>query len=217
MTRSLRTKLAALTAIGGLATAAAAQPPAQPLPDQKPRVIRWNGGYMVMDNAGGVVVRQAGVPGGSSTNIINGSGNGIGNRIVVDNGDTSGVTIVSNSRLGIGNKIIVNAEDVLLDIPDLPLDLLGLPAPKPAPKVAPADPVVIPPAIDPQPQAEPVVTEPEPLLYRGKENNFWTKKTFCEGNDCNLYWSPKDKAWFRYSKDDDTYRPVTDGPPAPQD
>ena len=198
MTRFMRMKLAALAAVGGMAAATQAQPPAQPFPAQNPKVIRWNGGYIVVDASGNTVVRQTGVPGGGSTNVVSGVGNGIGNRIVVDNGPGGGTTIVTNSRLGIGNKLIVNPNDDFLDLDELLQNSFGIPCPKGVPAA--------------KPQA---AIPMEMLVYKGKENTFWTKKTFSEPHDCNLYWSPMDKIWFRYTKDDDTYRPVLDGPPAP--
>jgi len=212
----MQTKLAALAAVGGLAVAAQAQQPAQPLPAQSPQVIRWNGGYMVTDASGNVVVRQAGVP-GKSTTVLDGVGNGIGNRIVVDNGP-GGTTIVRNTRAGVGNKVLISPYEDLIDIDDLLQHSFGVRCPKPAPKVDP-EPVLMPPSkvlpATPQAATQQPVPGPELLAYKGKENTFWTKKAFSEGHDCNLYWSPTDKIWFRYVKDDDTYRPVLDGPPAP--
>lgn len=45
-----------------------------------------------------------------STNIIRNSGNGFGNRIVIDNGPGggNGVTILDNVRNGIGNRVMIN-------------------------------------------------------------------------------------------------------------
>lgn len=218
MIDTLRAGLAALAAAGTLA-AANAQPPADPLPPPaapanpvpvdpgvdkpfpppggpaacEPKVIRWNGGY-VMTNGSETIVRQSGVR-GRSTNVVAGSGNGWGNTIVVDGG-AGGLTVVKNARNGVFNRLILNPDDLLVDLDD---DLADLPAwvvggvrPKPAP-------------------AEPAA----PKLYRGKANPFWDRKAFSDAHDCNLYWSPVDKCWFRYGSDDDTYRPVADGPPAP--
>ena len=109
----LRTGLAALAALGGLAAAASAQPPAAPATPQAPQVIKWPGGYMVM-NGPEVIVRNT-TPGGGSTNLITGSGNGVGNKIVVSGG-TGGVTVVSGARNGIGNQLIVDPGDLLIDI-----------------------------------------------------------------------------------------------------
>ena len=32
---------------------------------------------------------------------------------------------------------------------------------------------------------------------------FWSKKAFSDALDCNLYWDPATKLWFRYGSDDD--------------
>jgi hypothetical protein len=236
--RNLRTKLAAVVAAGGLAAAAHAQPPVQPqpvrpvqpqpvvpqpvvpqpVPGQGPQVYRWNGGYVVIDGPG-VIVRQDGVPGGPSMNVVSGSGNGVGNKIVVSNGPGSGgVTVVQNSRNGVGNTILVNPNDLVIEDPLVPIPPVQV-QPIPANPVPPVQPMAgNPPAANSGPAgpaAQP--NAPQLLVYKGKANTFWTKKTFSETHDCNLYWSPADKLWFRYNKDDDTYRPVLDGPPAPND
>ena len=69
---SLRTGLA-LAALGGLAAAAHAQlPPAPATPAAPaPQVVRWPGGYVVV-NGPEVVVRNA-KPGGGSTNDVGAS------------------------------------------------------------------------------------------------------------------------------------------------
>jgi hypothetical protein len=238
MTHSLRTKLAALAAAGGLAAAAPAQVPADPpapvnpvpvnpAPVEpgvvrpapaapafapRPQVVRWAGGYVVL-NGPEVVVRQPGVA-GRSTNVVTGSGNGFGNTIVVDNGPGGGgVTIVQNARNGVGNRLVVDPDDVFLDLDLLPAWVLApaclkpavLAAPAVAPKPAPADPAINPPA-NPLP-----VVEAVPVI-KGKNTPFWTKKVWSDEHDCNLYWSPEHKAWFRYHKEDDAYRPVPGQP-----
>ena len=181
--RFLRKSVAALLAVGGVAAVASAQPPGA-----KPQVVRWPGGYMVM-NGPEVIVRQAGA--GTSTTTLNGVANGVGNKVVVSNGRAGGTTVITNSRLGFGNSIVIDDEDWLFDFP-----------PKVCPPKPPA-PVIVPPAV---PVAEPVV-------YKGKANAFWSKKEWSEAHDCNLYWDPASKAWYRYSKDDDAYRQL---PPEPQ-
>lgn len=245
MTRSLRTRLAALAAIGGLASghAAAQQPvqfpppeveaplsapvapgvekavpgPAPLLAATQPQVVRWPGGYMIM-NGPEVVVRHNRTSTGRSTNLVTGSGNGFGNTIVVDNGPGGGgVTVVKNARNGIGNRLIVGPDDLLLDL-DLPAWTLPAIRCKPAP----VEPVVAPklPAADPVPDQVPAAPAPvQPAAavptYKGKANPFWEKKAWSDAHDCNLYWSPADKAWFRYHSEDDTYRPVPGGPETP--
>ena len=203
---AMRIGLAALAA-GGLAAAASAQPPAAPATPE-PQVIKWPGGYMVI-NGREVIMRQNGT--GPSTNVISGAGNGVGNRIVVDGG-AGGVTIVSGSRIGVGNKLVVDPDDLLLD-----LDALLKPACKPAPAVpmTPPKPVAEP-APEPLPVPAAPAAEPAPV-YKGKANAFWAKKAFSDALDCNLYWCPTTKLWFRYHADDDAYRPVAVQPPAPVD
>lgn len=96
----------------------AAEPPAAPAQAPPPRqIIRWPGGWMYVDGPS-VIVRQAGS--GGSTNVITSSGNGVGNRIVVDNGGTSGVTILQNVRNGIGNSVTVTPAGPVLDLPSRP-------------------------------------------------------------------------------------------------
>jgi hypothetical protein len=227
MRHSLRTKLAALAAAGGLASAAPAQTPAidppapvepgaiRPAPaatilTAKPQVVRWAGGYVVL-NGPEVVVRQTGTA-GRSTNVVTGSGNGFGNTIVVDNGPGGGgVTIVQNARNGVGNRLVVDPDDVLIDL-DLPTWVRHLACLKPmpagpmaTPKPAPADPALVPPA-------NPLVPADAAPVIKGKNTAFWTKKVWSDEYDCNLYWGPEHKSWFRYHKDDDTYRPVPGQP-----
>ena len=188
--RFLRKSVAALLAVGGVAAAATAQPPVA-----KPQVLRWPGGYMVM-NGPEVIVRQAGA--GTSTTMLSGVANGFGNKVVVSNGRAGGTTVITNSRLGFGNSIVIDDEDWLFDFPPK-----ACPPKLPAPLLPPADPMVVPPAV---PVAEPVV-------YKGKANAFWSKKEWSEAHDCNVYWDPMSKAWYRYSKDDDAYRQLPAEPP----
>ena len=230
---SLRTGLAALAALGGFAAMAHAQlppapvAPAAPVPVAPavagaPQVIKWPGGYMVM-NGPEVIMRTTG-PAGSSTSVVTGSGNGVGNRIVVSGG-AGGTTIVQNSRNGIGNRLITNPDDVLIDVDALIAGLkpLGVkpvapgvpvvPVIPPAAPVAPAVPVVVAPAPgDPKPVAQDTMPS-----YKGKASPFWTKKAFSDAYDCNIYWCPTTKMWFRYGAEDDTYRPVPVQPAAPTD
>lgn len=211
MVDTLRTRLAALAAAGGLTVAVAhAQPPAEvppapapapvepaPLPVPEPRVIRWPGGCLVLNDApaaGPEVVGRVPLAGRKAVNVVTGSGNGFGNTIVVDGGP-GGLTVVRNARNGVGNRLVVNPADDLLDLDRELADLLDW----------------VPPAARPAPVAPAV-----PKVYRGKANPFWTKKAFSDAHDCNLYWSPADKGWFRYSADDDSYRPVAGGPEAPK-
>jgi hypothetical protein len=204
---SFRAGLAALAAVGGLALVAGAQPPAAPAQPAAPKVVKWPGGYMIM-NGSEVIVRNS-TPGGGSTNLITGSGNGFGNKIVVSGG-AGGTTIVQNARNGIGNRLILDEDDLLIDLDEL----LGKPKAvviPVVPKIAPADPVM-PPAVAPAP-----APKAEPPSYKGKASPFWTKKAFSDAHDCNLYWCPTTKLWFRYAAEDDTYRPVPTQPAAPTD
>mgnify|MGYP000446641436 CR=1 FL=1 len=142
----LRTGLAAIVALGGAAAFAQAQSPPAAVP-HTPQIIKWPGGYMVM-NGSEVIVRSTG-PGGSSTNLVTGSGNGFGNKIVVSGG-AGGVTIVQNARNGIGNRLIVDPDDLFIDIDEL----LGIVKPRcvkpavPAIPVAPAPLPVLPPPVE---------------------------------------------------------------------
>ena len=49
-------------------------------------------------------------------------------------------------------------------------------------------------------------------VYRGRDNNFWTEKRFDDNRREWQYWSPKDKAWFRYDADAECFRQLP--PPA---
>jgi hypothetical protein len=192
--RFVRRTLVAMLAVGGVAAAASAQPPGT-----APQVIRWPGGYMVM-NGPEVIVRQAGAPGVSST-TLNGVANGVGNKVVVSG--RTGTTVVTNSRLGFGNSVVIDDDEWLFDLP------LPKCPPKPPAQVAPPvppqpDPVLVPPQA--VPLAPPVVAEPP--VYKGKANAFWSKKEWSEAHDCNVYWDATTKAWYRYHKDDDAYRPL---------
>ncbi|OWK43662.1 hypothetical protein [Fimbriiglobus ruber] len=174
----LRPGVAALGLFGAAAPAPADPPaappasapaaPARPAEQAAPQIIRWPGGWMYL-NGPDTIVRQTGTPG--SKTVITGSANGVGNKIVVDNDGTPGVTILKDVRNGVGNSVTVT----------------------------PAGPVVnLPP------------DRPQPPEHSGRGPSFWTKKAFSQTLGCNLYWSPKDKAWYRYDKADGKYRPVPD-------
>lgn len=154
-----------------------AGPLADLAPARPPQVIRWPGGSLTLDNPGGpeVVIRRPGTD-GRSTNVITGSGNGFGNRIVVSNGGAGGTTIIRNSRNGWGNRIVVDPED----------EVIELPARAPA-------------------AARPPVRYPE-------DGKFWTQKVWSDAVGANVYWSPADRAWYRFRADDDSYHPVTGRP-----
>lgn len=73
-------------------------------------------------------------------NIITGSGNGWGNRIVIDNdGSGHGTTIISGARNGVGNRLVIINGQVMQDLPAVPR---GRVAVVPARPVAP-DPEVV--------------------------------------------------------------------------
>ena len=142
---------------------------------------------VVRTPGGTEVILRSSTPGGGSTTVVTNSGNGFGNRIVV--GGSPGLTVVKNARNGIGNRLILDPDELLIDLDELCF-----------PKAA-----------------KPVEVKPAPPVYAGKANPFWAKKAFSDAHDCNLYWSAADKLWFRYSPDDDQYRPVAAQPPAPKD
>jgi hypothetical protein len=226
--RFLRRGLAAVLAAGGVATVAAAQQP-----QANPQVIRWPGGYMVM-NGTEVVVRHAGT--GTSSTTLKGVANGFGNKVTVSNGPGGGTTVITNSRAGVGNTIVV--DDRVFGTPRL--DEQRRPAAPAAQKPLPPEPKPLPPAAEKptpekpaevekpvekpaaekpaeKPPEQPAVAPPPapvlkaaPTLYKGKGNTFWSKKEWSEANDCNVYWDPATKAWYRYHKDDDTYRPLAE-------
>jgi hypothetical protein len=88
--------------IGGVTASAA--PPTAP-PPHRP-VVRWPGGWMYLDEPG-VIYHDGTAPDTGSTTIVAGSANGVGNRIVIDNGNSSGVTVLWNVRNGVGNSVAV--------------------------------------------------------------------------------------------------------------
>lgn len=216
---TLCTAATLLTTLGGLATMATAQPPLpQPtLPQPQlqtpaPQVLQWPGGYLVM-NGPEVIVRNT-LPRAGATNLITGSGNGIGNRMIVSGG-AGGVTVVQSARNGIGNSLILDPGDLLLDL-DQVLPRMKPVGPKPDVPPAATNPGGAPPVATPA--GPPAPTNPAtPPSYAGKGNGFWSKKVFSESYDCNLYWCPTTKLWFRYIGDDDMYRPVPVQPPPPGD
>lgn len=196
----LRASLAA-SAVAVSLTAAHAQQPLLPQPPAPavaappPRVIQWPGGWMTLD--GREMILRHNLPGAGPTNIISGSGNGFGNKIVVGGGSGGGTTIISNSRNGIGNRIVLDPNDWLIDLDEWVAPVRRLPPPVP-----------LLPAVEPQPVAPPV--------YEGKATVFWQQKAFSDQLDCNIYWSAADKLWYRYHADCDKYKPLKDQPPAPQ-
>lgn len=188
----LRAGLAASAATVAL-TAVHAQPPAVPAPP--PKVIHWPGGWMMLD--GQEMILRSATPGGT-TNVIRGSGNGFGNKIVVGGGSGGGTTVISNSRNGVGNRIVLDPDDWVFDV-DQWLPPVARPVPLPPPL----------------PLPQPAV--PAPPVYVGKANEFWQVKAFSEELDCNIYWSAADKLWYRYHAECDKYRPLPTQPPAPKE
>jgi hypothetical protein len=47
--------------------------------------------------------------------------------------------------------------------------------------------------------------------YKGRAAKFWAKKVYDEDLGCNVYWSAKDRLWFRYDKRGDAYRSLPAG------
>lgn len=218
MTKFLFRAGLAAVATAGLLTTAQAQPPV-PLP-AAPKVVRWPGGVLVTD--GHEVILRNAVPGAGTTNIISGSGNGFGNKIVVGGGSGGGTTIISNSRNGIGNKIVLDPNDWVLDLDQWIGPALPLPAARPVPLPAPVQQLPAPlPVIEPVPAQQlpaPLPLPPAgPAVYEGKANAFWQLKAFSDELDCNIYWSATDKLWYRYHADCDKYKPLKDQPPAPKE
>lgn len=52
----------------------------------------------------------------------------------------------------------------------------------------------------------------KPPVRFAEDGAFWTKKQWSDAFDCNLYWSPADRSWYRYHREDESYRPVAGGP-----
>lgn len=116
-------------------------------------------------------------------------GAGPATNVISGSGNGFGNTVIVDNAGGSGTTIVRNARNgignrVVIDPSDPRLDL--------------------PPGVFADPPAAP----PAPVCHRGKESKFWTKKVWSDGYDCNLYWDPKAERWFRYQREDDTYRPV---------
>jgi hypothetical protein len=225
----------ALAAFGLLAclgtTADAQQLPIPGIPGM-PRVVTWPGGYMTM-NGTDVVVRH-GVPGWPSPNLVAGTVNGFGSRVVVGNGFAGGVALGSNGTTSFGRGVVVDLDSVTVALDD-PFGDLGPVVVRPGSVVVPGLPTVRIPAVPAppaSPQAPPVTAPPAgtpPMValppadpngtaapsYKGKDSPFWSTKQFSDQYDCNLYWCPTTRLWFRYGAEDDTYRPVPVQPAAP--
>ena len=129
------------------------QQPLQPQPELQPVPLQPQLQPQVAPRI--AVIPQ--VPVTKRTNIIRNSANGVGNRIVIDNGPSNGqggVTIVDNVRNGYGNKVIVNnpGETVIIGGKCYP-----------------------------------------------KAKFSWTNTQYRNDMRCWLYWSPRDRSWFRYN------------------
>src|SRR5580704_9514816 len=110
-------------ALGLLGNAVCADPPAAATPQRQ--IIRWPGGWMYLDEPG-VIYHDGSAPKTGSTTVITGSANGIGNKIVIDNGKSAGTTILRNVRNGFGNSVTVTPNGPVFE-------------PKPEKTPAPAD------------------------------------------------------------------------------
>lgn len=128
MFRKLLPAIAALGFVGAIAIAA--DPPAKDAaktvktPDPSRKIIKWPGGWMYVDEPG-VIYHDNSAPKGPSMNLIENSGNGIGNSIIID-GSAPGTTVIKNSRNGIGNTLRVTPEGPVIDLsakPAVKLDM----------------------------------------------------------------------------------------------
>lgn len=116
--------------------------------------------------------------------------------IVRQSGSGSGSsTVVSNSGNGFGNRIVVSnggagGTTIVRNARNGAGNRLVL---------------------DPQ---ETVIEVPavKPPVRFAEDGVFWTKKEWSAAYDCNLYWSAADRSWYRYHREDESYRPVTGGP-----
>lgn len=99
-------------ALGLLGSSVLAGDPAVPALNRQ--IIRWPGGWMYLDEPG-VIYRDGSVQKTVSTTVITGSANGIGNKIVVDNGKSSGTTILQNVRNGAGNSVTVTPSGPVIE------------------------------------------------------------------------------------------------------
>ena len=175
-------------AVPPLPTLPAPEPPASP--DQEPphpavpKVVhhKWADGEF-WTNGSQWIVRQRRSD-ASSTNIISNSGNGWGNRIVVDSGTPTGsVTVIHNSRNGIGNRIVVDGVELRINSPTIPTWVYG-----PA-------------------RTTPDRTAKEPV-YPNRGQPFWSEKVWSDTYRCYLYWCPRSERWFRYHPAADEFRPI---------
>ncbi len=174
--------------------AARVAPAAPPVGVPQREVIRWPGGWMYLDGPE-VIVRHGSTTttSGRSSTVVSGAANGFGNSIVVDNGGSPGVTVIRNSRNGVGNSITVTPDGPVFEAPHRPQF---------GERRVLADPAMIPPAV------EDAAAFAEAPRYKGRANDFWTRRAWSDRYDCNVYWSDAQRRWYRYHGDDDTYRPL---------
>jgi hypothetical protein len=94
-----------------------AQQPSVPEQAPPPRqIMRLPNGWILWDGPGVIVRVQGKDTEGATTTIVN-SANGVGNRIVVNNGGASGVTVLQNVRNGVGNTVIVTPSGPVIERP----------------------------------------------------------------------------------------------------
>lgn len=124
-----RPGVVALGLLGCTAAAEAQPPPAPSPPPPRPaggapqrQVIRWPGGWMYVDGPE-AIMKQNGTKG--STNVVTDSANGVGNRIVIDNGETPGVTVLRNVRNGVGNSVTVTPKGPVIELQPPPAAYKG--------------------------------------------------------------------------------------------
>lgn len=114
---------------------------------------------------------------GAAVTTIDGSANGRGNTINIENGsaDDGSVNIISNSRNGVGNRINIHNPGGSIILND-----------------------------ETAPPADPRVTASDVL---GKEVFTWTATRWHPEWKCWIYWCPKEWTWHRYHADSQKFYP----------
>ena len=156
----------------------------RPAAEPAPPVVhhKWVDGEFYAKGSEWILRQRRSNPG--TTNIITNSGNGWGNRIVVDSGVPSGsVTVIQNSRNGVGNRIVVDGIELRIDGPTIPTWVFGTARPVPE-------------------------AHRGEQIYQNRGNPFWTEKLWSDTYQCYLYWCPRTERWFRYHPRDDQFRPI---------
>lgn len=149
-----------------------------------PPVITETAGEMVPEPVGEMVPEPADPVMPKATNVIENTGNGVGNSIMVENDGLPGgsTTIIRNVRNGFGNRVIIQNGGAGIVLGNAPM-----------PAVMPAMPGV-------------------PFDWRAyvpgnRARLDWTERRWSTPLGCWLYLGNTDSQWYFYDSDQFVYRP----------